>query len=122
MINKKADGKSEGDYVALWYEDPRNEEELYMFHPQYTYINKKVKDFTARPLLKDIFVDGEQVYDLPSLNEIKQYAHERLDSLWEEYRRELNPQEYPVDLSKDCYDNKMKIIHDIHEKINSGKI
>lgn len=97
-INKKADGKSEGDYVALWYEDPRNEEELYMFHPQYTYINKKVKDFTARPLLKDIFVDGEQVYDLPSLNEIKQYAHERLDSLWEEYRRELNPQEYPVDL------------------------
>ena len=44
-----------------------------MFHPQYTYINKKVKDFTARPLLKDIFVDGEQVYDLPSLNEIKQY-------------------------------------------------
>ncbi|NYA63483.1 nicotinate phosphoribosyltransferase, partial [Lactobacillus salivarius] len=102
-INKKADGKSEGDYVALWYEDPRNEEELYMFHPQYTYINKKVKDFTARPLLKDIFVDGEQVYDLPSLNEIKQYAHERLDSLWEEYRRELNPQEYPVDLSKDCY-------------------
>ncbi|NYA64975.1 nicotinate phosphoribosyltransferase, partial [Lactobacillus salivarius] len=99
-INKKADGKSEGDYVALWYEDPRNEEELYMFHPQYTYINKKVKDFTARPLLKDIFVDGEQVYDLPSLNEIKQYAHERLDSLWEEYRRELNPQEYPVDLSK----------------------
>ena len=46
-INKKADGKSEGDYVALWYEDPRNEEELYMFHPQYTYINKKVKDFTA---------------------------------------------------------------------------
>ena len=121
-INKKADGKSEGDYVALWYEDPRNEEELYMFHPQYTYINKKVKDFTARPLLKDIFVDGEQVYDLPSLNEIKQYAHERLDSLWEEYRRELNPQEYPVDLSKDCYDNKMKIIHDIHEKINSGKI
>ena len=121
-INKKADGKSEGDYVALWYEDPRNEEELYMFHPQYTYINKKVKDFTARPLLKDIFVDGEQVHDLPSLNEIKQYAHERLDSLWEEYRRELNPQEYPVDLSKDCYDNKMKIIHDIHEKINSGKI
>ena len=121
-INKKADGKSEGDYVALWYEDPRNEEELYMFHPQYTYINKKVKDFTARPLLKDIFVDGEQVYDLPSLNEIKQYAHERLDSLWEEYRRELNPQEYPVDLSKDCYDNKMKKINDIHEKINSGKI
>ena len=78
--------------------------------------------FVGVSWLKDIFVNGEQVYDLPSLNEIKQYAHERLDSLWEEYRRELNPQEYPVDLSKDCYDNKMKIIHDIHEKINSGKI
>ena len=53
-INKKADGKSEGDYVALWYEDPRNEEELYMFHPQYTYINKKVKDFTPISSLKNL--------------------------------------------------------------------
>lgn len=117
-ITRKSDGKSEGDYIALWDEDPRSEKELYMFHPQYTYINKTLQDFDARPILKDIFVEGKQVYYSPTIDEIKKYAHDNLDSLWEEYKRDLNPQEYPVDLSQKCYDNKMKIIHDIHGKIN----
>ena len=30
---RKSDKKSEGDYVTLWNEDPRQEEEIYMFHP-----------------------------------------------------------------------------------------
>lgn len=117
-ITRKSDGKSEGDYIALWDENPRLEKELYMFHPQYTYINKTLQDFDARPILQDIFVQGKQVYISPTIDEIKKYAHDNLDSLWEEYKRDLNPQEYPVDLSQKCYDNKMKIIHDIHGKIN----
>lgn len=89
-----------------------------MFHPQYTYINKNITDFDARPILKDIFIEGKQVYQVPGLEKIKEYAHERLDSLWEEYKRDLNPQDYPVDLSEACYDNKMKIIKEIRESIN----
>ena len=42
----------------------------------------------------------------------------KLDSLWEEYKRDLNPQDYPVDLSQKCYDNKMKIIKEVRESIN----
>ena len=42
-------GKSEGDYIALWDERPDQLDELFMFHPVYTYINKTVTDFTARP-------------------------------------------------------------------------
>ena len=60
------------------------------------YINKNVTDFEARPLLVDIFVEGKLVYDLPSLAQIKAYAKTHLDSLWEEYKRDLNPQDYPV--------------------------
>lgn len=116
-ITKKTDGKSEGDYIALWDEDPRKEESLYMFHPHYTYINKNVTDFNARPILRDIFVEGKLVYDLPSIEEIKAYAHDKLDSLWEEYKRDLNPQDYPVDLSQACYDNKMKLLHDIRKQL-----
>ena len=117
-ITKKADGKSEGDYITVWDEDPRKEKALYMFHPQYTYINKNVTDFEARPLLVDIFVEGKLVYDLPSLAQIKAYAKTHLDSLWEEYKRDLNPQDYPVDLSQKCYDNKMKIIKEVRESIS----
>ena len=118
-ITKKESGKSEGDYVALFNENPQNEKSLLMFHPQYTYINKRVTDFNARPLLVDIMKDGELVYQLPSLAEIKQYSHNSLNSLWEEYKRLLNPQDYPVDLSKKCYDNKMEIIQKIREENNN---
>lgn len=106
-ITRNSDGKSEGDYVTLWDEDPREEEAIFMFHPVHTFINKTVRDFTARPVLQDIFIEGKKVYELPVLNEIKEYTKENLDSLWEEYKRDLNPQKYPVDLSTECWNHKM---------------
>ena len=106
-ITRNSDGKSEGDYVTLWDEDPREEEAIFMFHPVHTFINKTVRDFTARPVLQDIFIEGKRVYELPVLNEIKEYTKENLDSLWEEYKRDLNPQKYPVDLFTECWNHKM---------------
>lgn len=120
-ISRNSDGKSEGDYITLWDEDPRVEESLYMFHPNYTYINKTVTDFKARPVLQTIFEDGKLVYDRPSLAEIKEFARRSLDSLWDEYKRDLNPQDYPVDLSQDCYDNKVAIIKRVREYVGKLK-
>lgn len=116
-ITKKADGKSEGDFVALWDEDPRNEDSLYMFHPNYTYINKTVTDFDARPVLQPIFEDGRLIYQQPDLDDIREGCHENQESLWPEYKRDLNPQKYPVDLSQKCWDNKMNLINRIHEYV-----
>lgn len=116
-ITRKKDGKSEGDYVTLWDEDPREAESIYMFHPVHTYINKTVTEFNARPLLQDIFVDGKLVYQLPSLGEIKAYCHECLDALWEEYKRDLNPQPYPVDLSTECWNHKMKTLETVRKRV-----
>ncbi|MBO0480758.1 nicotinate phosphoribosyltransferase [Candidatus Enterococcus courvalinii] len=116
-ITRNFDGKSEGDYVTLWNEDPRKEEEIFMFHPVHTFINKTVRDFSARPMLQDIFIEGKLVYALPSLNEIKEYARENLDSLWEEYKRDLNPQKYPVDLSTECWNHKMSIMERMKKSV-----
>ncbi|MBW1606020.1 nicotinate phosphoribosyltransferase [Lactobacillus sp. Sy-1] len=116
-INKHSDGKSEGDYVALSDEDPRNQDSLYMFHPQFTYINKTLTDFEATPILKPIFEDGKQVYNAPSLDQIQEHASQALASLWPEYKRQLNPQDYPVDLSKKCWDNKMNLIEQVHDYV-----
>ena len=118
-ITERKDGKSEGDYITLDDENPNDEDSLYMFHPQYTYINKTLTDFDARPLLKDIYKDGELVYEQPELADIKRYSEDVLSSLWPEYKRELNPQEYPVDLSTKCWNNKMSIIKDVHDKIKN---
>lgn len=109
-ITSREKGKSEGDYITFADVDVSKMDEIHMFHPVYTYISKTVKNFDAVPLLTDIFKDGQLVYDLPSLEEIKEYAHKELDDLWDEYKRVLNPQEYPVDLAKDVWDNKMALI------------
>lgn len=116
-ITRNFDGKSEGDYVTLWDEDPREEEVIFMFHPVHTFINKTVRDFTARPVLQDIFIEGKRVYELPALNEIKEYTKENLDSLWEEYKRDLNPQKYPVDLSTECWNHKMAIMERMKKSV-----
>ncbi|MCY9807116.1 nicotinate phosphoribosyltransferase [Lentilactobacillus senioris] len=118
-LTDKADGKSEGDYVALADEDPREEDTLYLFHPQYTYINRTLENFTARPVLQPIFEDGKLVYELPTLQEITEYAKANRRSLWPEYKRELNPQFYPVDLSKECWDNKNRIIKKVRTYVDS---
>ena len=116
-ITRNSDGKSEGDYIALWDERPDQLDELFMFHPVYTYINKTVKDFTARPILQPIFENGKRVYELPKLQEIKAYKNEQIEALWDEYKRILNPEQYPVDLSQKTYDQKLASIAEIREEV-----
>ena len=109
--------KAEGDYIALSFEEPQKEEKLHMFHPVHTYIGNFVTNFTAQDLHKDIFTDGRLVYELPTLQDIQFYAKQQLNLFWEEYQRSLNPEEYPVDLSQACWDNKMKNIEEAKNKI-----
>ncbi|WP_225047719.1 nicotinate phosphoribosyltransferase [Lacticaseibacillus kribbianus] len=121
-ITRRSNGKSEGDYISLFDEDIKDLDELYMFHPSYTYINKTVTDFNARPVLRNIFDHGEQVYKLPTLEAIRAFCMQSVDSLWDEYTRVLNPQEYPVDLSQALWDNKMNLIKHIRTKVAKGKL
>lgn len=70
-IINKANGKSEGDYIALEHEEPQHEQRLHMFHPVHTYIAKFVTGFEARELHHTIIENGSLVYDLPTLDEIR---------------------------------------------------
>ena len=115
-ITSREKGKSEGDYITFTDTNVNDLDEINMFHPTYTYINKTVKDFDAVPLLVDVFDSGELVYDLPSLKDIQTYARKEFDKLWDEYKRVLNPQDYPVDLAKDVWQNKMDLIDRIRKE------
>jgi nicotinate phosphoribosyltransferase len=109
--------KAEGDYIAMEDENPQEEDHLKMFHPVHTYISKFVSNFIAKDLHEDIYVDGKLVYELPHLEESRKYVRENLALLWDEYKRTLNPEEYPVDLSPKCWENKMRNIEEVHEKV-----
>lgn len=122
-ITSREKGKSEGDYITFTDLDVNALDEIEMFHPTYTYINKTVRDFDAVPLLVDIFDNGKLVYQLPSLKEIQDYARHEFDSLWDEYKRVLNPQDYPVDLARDVWQNKMNLIEKIRKQtLGNGEL
>lgn len=116
VINKENE-KSEGDYIALETENPYEEETLKMFHPVHTYLSKNVTNFEARDLHLDIYKEGNLVYQSPSLREIQAYTQKSLELLWDEYKRSLNPEEYPVDLSVKCWDNKIRNMEEIKQKV-----
>ncbi|MBS4197822.1 nicotinate phosphoribosyltransferase [Lederbergia citri] len=120
-IVNRINRKSEGDYITLWDEKPEDEPRLKMFHPVHTYISKFVTNFDAINLHEVIYDNGKLVYRLPELKEIQGYAKENLSLLWDEYKRSLNPEEYPVDLSQRCWNNKMRNIEEVKEKVSKLK-
>ncbi|MNB89793.1 Nicotinate phosphoribosyltransferase pncB2 [compost metagenome] len=117
-IISKTSGKAEADYISLINESPENEERIKLFDPVHTWMHKFVTNFEAVELLQPIFIDGELVYQLPDIEEIRQYHNQQLELFWPEYLRKMNPEIYPVDLSQKTYDMKMKLIHEHMNEIN----
>ena len=54
---------------------------------------------------------------LPNIEDIQKYCHNNLNYLWDEYKRSLNPAEYPVDLSPLCWENKRRNIELVSERV-----
>ncbi|CAD2073999.1 nicotinate phosphoribosyltransferase [Phocicoccus pinnipedialis] len=115
IINNET-GKSEGDYITRFGEEIDTSKELFMFDPVHTVKRKYVKNFTPVKKLNDIFVDGELVYRKRTIAEIKQVRIDRLEELWEENRRLVKPQIYPVDLSLKLWTDRQKLIEDLSER------
>ncbi len=116
-IIDRENGKSEGDYITLHDENPASEERLKMFHPVHTFVSKFVTNFDAVNIHQQVIKSGEVVYENPPLEDIQKYAVGTLDLLWDEYKRSLNPEEYPVDLSEKCWNNKMRNIQEVRESV-----
>jgi nicotinate phosphoribosyltransferase len=119
IINNRTN-RSEGDYITLENEDPNQEKQIKMFHPIHTYLSKYVVDFTAENLHYDIFIDGKRTYASPTVQEIQKFSRQRLLIFWEEYKRKINPEDYPVDLSTDTWEHKMNSIKQIRQSIEKN--
>ncbi|MDG5473905.1 nicotinate phosphoribosyltransferase [Jeotgalibacillus sp. ET6] len=119
-IINKLNNKSEGDYITLEGENPQEEDHLKMFHPVHTFVTKFVTNFEARDLHQVVYENGEPCYTTPPIEEIKEYVKMNLELLWDEYKRSMNPEEYPVDLSQKCWDNKMRNIQEVKQSIRNA--
>ncbi len=81
-----------------------------IFDPDFTWKRKTLVNFRARKLLTPIFVKGECVYESPTLDAIRDYCMEQVDTLWDEVKRFENPHKYYVDLSKPLWDTKDRLL------------
>lgn len=116
-IIDRENGRAEGDYITMYDEKPEDEKKIKMFHPVHTFISKFVTNFEAKNLHHKVIENGAVIYTSPTVAEMKEYAKENLELLWDEYKRSLNPEEYPVDLSQKCWDNKMRNIEEVQQMV-----
>lgn len=104
-------GKAIADYLSVWDETVDDTGNFEIFDPDATWKRKTVYNFTAKPLMVPVFRDGELVYKLPDLEEIRAYCAAQVDTLWDEVKRFENPHSYYVDLSQKLWDIKNEMLN-----------
>ena len=105
-------GKAIADYLCIHDEVVDDSKDLEIFDPQSTWKRKTVYNFTARELQVPVFQNGELVYKLPTLEEIRTYCLEQVDTLWDEVKRFDNPHNYYVDLSQKLWDIRNELLQE----------
>ena len=106
----KDNGMAIADYMAVYDEEVDDSQNMVIFDPEATWKTKEVYNFQAKELQVPIFKNGQLVYDLPKLDEIRTYCLSEVDRLWDEIKRFDNPQTYYVDLSQKLWDIKYGLL------------
>ncbi|MGN0573464.1 MAG: nicotinate phosphoribosyltransferase [Acutalibacteraceae bacterium] len=103
-------GKAIADVIALASETIDENKPYELFDPDYTWKRKTVENFAVRELLEPLFSKGTCVFKKKSIDEIKKYCAEQVDTLWDEVTRFENPHNYYVDLSQPLWDLKHEML------------
>lgn len=111
-VYDKKTGKITADIIALDHEtfDESKSLTLYAANARWKKTKLKADSYTLRELLVPVFVDGKLVYDMPQTMDIKAYSKGELNTLWEEYKRLVNPQVMQVVLSDGLYELKERML------------
>ena len=117
-VYEKETGKIKADLICLAEEEYHETEDLVLFDPQEPWKKTRLKGGTyrLRPIMEQIFRQGQCCYTSPKVMDIRAYCQQELDTLWDETKRLVNPQAVYVDLSKKLYDMKMELLEEMSEK------
>lgn len=103
-------GKAIADYMTVYDEQVDEGQDLEIFDPYATWKKKTVTNFTAKELLVPVFLNGQCVYEKPSLEEIQKYCAQQVETLWDEVKRFDNPHEFYVDLSPKLWEIQQNLL------------
>ncbi|MDD7285946.1 MAG: nicotinate phosphoribosyltransferase [Firmicutes bacterium] len=115
LYDKKT-GKARGDVITLADEKVPELDEYEIFDPNAVWKRTKIRDYYVRDLRVQLFDKGRCVYESPSVDEIKDYCQQQMETLWDETLRFENPQTYYVDLSQKLWDTKNQLLSEFARK------
>ncbi|WP_018131195.1 nicotinate phosphoribosyltransferase [Effusibacillus pohliae] len=105
-------GKATADLIMLADEQLDPSRPLTLFHPIHTYKRKTIRNYTVEELLVPVLINGEIVYELPDVHQIRQRAIKQLEAMPREVKRPINPHAYHVDLSENLWNLKQRLLQE----------
>lgn len=105
----KDTGYALGDVVSL-YEENIPKDSFTLVDPMNELNTLKIKNYRVRELQKIIFENGNLVYKDPTILEKQQYCTDEMATLYPEVKRNENPHQYYVDLTRKLLELKKELI------------
>ena len=109
--------KAVADLITL-HDETIAEDEYEIFSPTEPWKRKILTNYYYKELQVPIFSNGKLVYDVPTIEEVRDYHQKQMQTLWPEVKRLSKPHLYFVDLSQKLFDLKNELIT---EKRNQAK-
>ena len=107
------EGKAVADYLTVKGEQIDTAGPVRYVDPIHYWKNRSFVNCTFKPLQKQIFQNGELVYELPGLEEIRDYVRNQLDhEIWKEEQRFENSHTHYLDMSPAMFELKMSLLHE----------
>lgn len=109
-------GQATADLLSLVDSDPREMERIVLCHPTEPTLQRTLEreDISEiEPLLEDVLRDGILVYDLPTIDEMRERRQADLEQLDPGVRRIINPHVYHVSLTEVLWGLKQELIESV---------
>lgn len=102
--------KAIADVITIHDEIIDDEVPYTIFDPDHTWKRQTLTNFRAVPIMNKIYENGQCLYNPRTLEEIRDFCKEQVDTLWDEVTRFENPHTYYVDLSQKLWDEKQRLL------------
>jgi nicotinate phosphoribosyltransferase len=111
-------GNADADLLSLRQEDPRSMQTLTMHHPM-EYATQRVLEQSEiseiEALLVPVLEDGKLIYELPSIEQMRERRVADIERLDPGVRRIMNPHIYHVSLTEALWQLKQELIEKLME-------